>query len=137
MRHANLKEKMGRWQMLQDNLRPMLAELPHLTAELDVLEGFLAGGRELEAQQGVHKAAIRETNRKRGELEKAGGEAYTRIVLALRAQLGPKSERLLTFGVEPQKTVRRRTGINASGAGGAGPGPAAAAVSRSSPLPPT
>lgn len=108
MATQSFKEKLTSWEVMSTNLRPQLDELPHMVQELATLEELLAEGRILEAQQGMHTAALRETNRKRLLLEQRGDELRERMSGSLRGKLGAASKRLHEFGVKPKAERRRR-----------------------------
>jgi chromosome segregation ATPase len=108
MATPSLKEKLANWEMMSSNLKAQLADIPHLTADQAALEHLVAEGQALAAQQGIHLASLRETNRQRFDLEKRGDELQDRLAGALRCQFGPKSPKLHEFGVKPRASRHRK-----------------------------
>jgi hypothetical protein len=108
MATPSLKEKLANWEMMSANLKAQLTDIPHLTADQAALERLVAEGQTLAAQQGVHLASLRETNRQRFDLEKRGDELQDRLSGALRCQFGAKSPKLHEFGVKPRAPRRRK-----------------------------
>src|SRR5262245_2190756 len=123
MRNPTLKEKIARWEVLQTNARPHLDAMPHLTNDLTRLEQLTAAVKELEAKGSQHKAELLETSRTKRDLGQEGEDTYQRLNLALRAQLGPKSEKLHAFGLTPRRPTGRRK-AKAPGNGAETPPPA-------------
>lgn len=108
MPSLSLKEKLSIWETLSVNLKAQLEEVPHLSEDQSALERLTEEGRALEAQQGIHMAALRETNRQRLDLERRGDELRDRMAGALRHKYGPTSKRLHEFGLKPKAERRRR-----------------------------
>lgn len=110
MATPSFKEKLVGWEVLSQNLKAQLSEIPHLQSQQEALAQLVAEGRNLQALQGMHAAALRDTNRQRFNLEKRGDEMRERLAGALRGQFGPKDTRLLEFGLKP-KAERRRASL--------------------------
>lgn len=108
MRMNTLKDRIANWEILQTNVKPQLAESPQLTNDLTQLERVLADAKALEADRGGHVTALAASARERQALVDEGDAVFRRLTLALRAKFGPKSEKLFTYGVVPEKTRRRK-----------------------------
>lgn len=119
MRLNSLKDRLSQWEILQTTLRPQLGEIPQLTEDLALLERILLDGKSLEALRGSLLESLAASSRTRKELMVEGDAVFRRMNLALRAKFGPKSERLLKYGVTPERPRRRRSG----GGGGEAPTP--------------
>jgi len=103
----SFKEKIVSWSTLSQNLKAQLTAVPHLQEQQEALEQLVGEAQALEARQGVHTAALRDTNRQRFDLEKRGDEMRERLAGAMRNQFGLKDPRLLEFGVKPKASRRR------------------------------
>lgn len=111
MKLNSLKDRLSQWEILLTTVRPEAGEMPQLNADLAALERILQDGRALEALRGSLLEALRASSRTRKTLVKEGDETFRRLSLSLRGAFGPKSERLLKYGVAPEKIgVRKRNG---------------------------
>ena len=109
MRMNTLKDRIANWEILQTNVKPQLPESPQLTDDLNQLERVLTDAKALEADRGGHVTALAASARRRQALVDEGDAVFRRLTLALRAKFGPKSEKLFTYGVAPEKARRRKT----------------------------
>jgi hypothetical protein len=109
MSNATLKDKIAAWEILQASARTELADVSYATADLAELDRLIQASKDLEVQRGFHLESLSAGSRQRQELTQAGDETYQRLSLTLRAKIGPKSEKLLRFGVAPKKARRRKT----------------------------
>lgn len=106
-----LAGRMVLWIQLRDRARPLLAEVPHLQSDHTTFELELAGLLALDQQQETVTASLRETTRLRDEAVERVNELRNRLAAGLQAHFGPKSEKLIEFGVSPRKKrARRRKG---------------------------
>ena len=101
-------EELNLWEVLSTNLKPHLETMPHLGSLHQEMTGIVVEARGLENLRSFHEAELRETNRKRREIEKKGRELRNRVAAALQSNFGPYSERLLEFGVKPRAQRRRK-----------------------------
>jgi hypothetical protein len=91
------------------NLKPQLETMPQLTPRYTELVKMTADAEDLENRQAQLKADLQEVNRQRRDLFKSGEEVRNRIGAALKAEHGFTSERLLEFGLKPnRKRVRAK-----------------------------
>ncbi len=75
------------------------ADLPGLDARVAVLEGIVTELRSLSARQDANRAAGRTDTRRIQELLTAGRDAALQIRSQVRAQYGPRNEKLAEFRV--------------------------------------
>lgn len=108
MRMNTLKDRIANWGILETNVKPQLPESPHFTDDLTQLERLLADAKALEADRGAHLTALAAAARQRQIIMDEGDAVFRRLTLGLRAKFGPKSEKLFSFGVLPEKTRRRK-----------------------------
>jgi hypothetical protein len=104
----NLKHKIGQWHSLVGNLTAHLHELPNLAEDHAELAALLVEANELEAEQKLCEAKLREVNRRRYDLAARGRSLRNRLAVGLQSAYGLESERLIEFGVKPRPRVIRR-----------------------------
>jgi hypothetical protein len=104
----NLTRKLGPWHSLVENLTAHLDELPNLAEDHSELAALLVEAHELEAQQRVCEAGLREVNRRRYALVVRGRGLRNRLAAGLRSAYGLESDRLIEFGMKPRPRVIRR-----------------------------
>jgi hypothetical protein len=96
------------WEKLLKNVSDTVAELPDLTVYSTVLDQMLG-----KAKDGLALAAARigikqQETQDRQKLMKEGRDAASKLRLALKAHFGPKSERLLQYGIGPLRAKRKK-----------------------------
>lgn len=91
----------GELDTLNTNLKGRLDEVQHLAPLQAELEAWLAEVRNLESQQEVHTARLRETNEKRRRAEERGVDLRSRLTHGLRSHFGTKNKALHEFGIKP------------------------------------
>jgi hypothetical protein len=96
------------WEATLTNCRNRAAELPDLSAYIAPLETLLAEAKVLTARQKSLRGVKQQENLDLNEVLTKGREAAIRLRAALKAHYGPKSERLIEFGMRPlRKRVRK------------------------------
>jgi hypothetical protein len=109
MATRSIQESIADWEVMHSNLAPQIDEMPHLGTDREALQSLITEVKALESEQEVHKATLRETNRKRAELLRRGRDLTGRITASLRGHFGPESEQLIRYGIKPrQRDARRR-----------------------------
>jgi len=102
-------EKIANWQVTCDAIESELTNFPEVQEHHADLIGFIEEGEALQVQQRGLMAQLRIVNRRRLEVAEAGEQLRMRITAALQAKLGFRNERLIGFGVNPRRTIRRTT----------------------------
>ena len=97
------------WQLLNDNIKPHLTEMPQVQPIAVELEALIAEIRALDNEQEVARGRFRELTRRRREAEKKGEALRRRVAAHLRGTFGFTSEQLIQFGINPRPTTRTRT----------------------------
>jgi hypothetical protein len=107
---GSLALKLQNWRRMIDQTRPLLSEIAVLAAHHAVLETAIAEVQELD-DKAVHlRGQRKELNRMRREAEARAGEARARVAGTLVQHFGPKSERLVGYGVGPRpREVQRQS----------------------------
>jgi DNA repair exonuclease SbcCD ATPase subunit len=104
---STIPERIARWKVIAAALKPLLAEMPHLTELHSQLEAIIARSEELDARIEALKAESQEVNRTREELATTGDDVRNRLGAALRTIHGFRSEKLIEFGLKPRRTRGR------------------------------
>lgn len=99
----------GDCELLNSNLKPLLAEMPLLQEESDALDALIARAKSLGNEQEVLTGRLREITRLRQEAQRESHDMRSRVAALLRGKLGFKSETLIGFGVPPRK--RRKPAV--------------------------
>lgn len=108
MRSATIfGKRINNWQLLNDNVKPHLAEMPQVQPVAAELETVIAEARAIDNEQEIARGRLRELTRMRQDAEKKGENLRRRLASFLRGTFGFTSERLIQFGVNPQPTKTR------------------------------
>jgi hypothetical protein len=96
------------WEATLTNCRNRAAELPDLSSYIVPLETLLAEAKVLTARKKSLRGVKQQETLDLQEVMSNGREAAIRLRAALKAHYGPKSERLIEFGMRPlRKRVRK------------------------------
>ncbi|HEX2643791.1 MAG TPA: hypothetical protein VHU81_12430 [Thermoanaerobaculia bacterium] len=90
-------------------VRANAASLPHLQVPVETLEALLSSLDELVIQQGTLQANKQEVSGQIRATLDDGLRHLTFVRKGVRAQFGPRSERLVEFGLQPFRGRSRRT----------------------------
>jgi hypothetical protein len=95
--------------VLNDNIKPHLAEMPQVQPIAAELEALIAEVRAIDNEQEVARMRFRELTRRRRDAEKKGEALRRRAAAHLRGTFGFTSEQLIQFGINPRPTriIRR------------------------------
>ncbi len=102
-----LGSKLPEWRLLVDNLEPYLGDIPHAEADHEALAEVVRQGQQLEAEQEICKARLREVNQRRAELVVAGRGVRNRLAATVQGTFGLESEKLIGFGLKPRARAPR------------------------------
>ncbi len=91
------------WQLVNDALKPLLEQYPHLSEEQAQMEKLIADARMLSTEQERLRAQLQGTTRRRRESEELGQKLRGRILAQVKGKLGFESELLLEFGIAPRR----------------------------------
>lgn len=87
----------ARWQLILDNLEPLLQEFPYLQDEFDELTAILEDAIETNARQEKAKADLAVDTEHIHELYKNGDDTHGKIMRHLKGEWGPSSPKLKAF----------------------------------------
>lgn len=96
------------WQLLNDNIKPHLTEMPQVQPIAVELEALIAEVRAIDNEQEIARGRLRELTRRRRDAEKKGEGLRRRVAAHLRGTFGFTSEQLIQFGINPRPTTRTR-----------------------------
>jgi hypothetical protein len=97
------------WERLLVATQENLEQLPSVEPHRSALEKHLQATKTVKARQDSHTAARQEATQELRAMIGQGRELVIRLRGAIRAELGPRSERLVQFGIAPiRKRTRRR-----------------------------
>jgi hypothetical protein len=96
------------WDLLNESLKPLLAEMPHIQPLQVELAGVLEGVRSLDTEQEETRSKLRDIVRRRQDAERQGEIVRRRVEAHLRGTFGYISEELIRFGIKPRPRVIRR-----------------------------
>ena len=94
--------------LLNETLKPKLAEMPHLTQESQDIDSLLTEVRGLDREQETLTGRLREIVRLRKAAEKRGYELRSRVAAQIQGKLGFTNENLRAFGITPRKAERKK-----------------------------
>ena len=100
-------KKITEWDLLNNNIKPHLAEMPYLQEIVTQLEALIAEARGFDSQQEVARGQLQDLTHKRQEAEKLGETLRRRATSHLKGSFGFTSDELVRFGVRPRKTGPR------------------------------
>jgi len=107
-RGGSYAEKFSRWEVLINNTKPGVAEMPHMLEDLTELEQLLGQVRAFESQQEDLRAQARVITARIRELAQTGEKVRSRMRANLHGKYGFTSETLVKFGFKPRPINRRR-----------------------------
>ncbi|HEV7514949.1 MAG TPA: hypothetical protein VGR07_01485 [Thermoanaerobaculia bacterium] len=105
---TTLAAKISRWTGLNNNLVPLLDQMPQFKDEITQFQGVLTQTQALRDRLNILKGQGEEAVKQRDALFAEGDDLFTRLGLALRAVHGPDSSRLRDFGLKPRKKAGGR-----------------------------
>ena len=97
------------WQLLNDNIKPHLTEMPQVQPLAVEVEAVIAEVRAIDNEQEIARGRLRELTRRRRDAEKKGEGLRRRVAAHLRGTFGFTSEQLIQFGINPRPTRTRRS----------------------------
>lgn len=100
--------KLGSWQRLLTTLLDNIGGLAHMEVPRAKLERLLAQGLEIAKQQAALAASKQELSRQLQEVISDGERAATALRVLLKEYYGPRSEKLVEFGIQPFRGRTRR-----------------------------
>jgi hypothetical protein len=103
-----LSNKIRSWDLLNESLKPLLPEMPHMQPLQGELQGMLDGARTLDTEQEEARSRLRDLVRRRQEAERQGEILRRRVEAHLRGTFGYTNEELIKFGIKPRPRVIRR-----------------------------
>jgi hypothetical protein len=103
-----LSAKIRSWDLLNESVKPMLAEMPQVQPLQVELQAFLDSARSLDTEQEELRSRLRDIVFRRKEVERQGEIVRRRVEAHLRGTYGYTAEQLIKHGVKPRPRVIRR-----------------------------
>ncbi len=101
-------EKITGWELINANVKPRLAEMPHLQEIVTAIEALIVEAKSLDHEQEVARGQLEDIIHRRQELEKRGETLRRRTASHLKGSFGFSSDELTKFGVRPRPTGPRK-----------------------------
>jgi hypothetical protein len=109
MRKAKtLAKKVREWELINANMTPRLAEMPHLQEIVTAIEALVAEAKGLDNEQEVVRGRLQDIIHRRQDVEKRGETLRRRAAAHLKGSFGFSSDELVKFGVRPRPTGPRK-----------------------------
>ena len=101
-------KKITEWELLNANMKPHLAEMPHLQEIVTAIETLIAEAKGLDSEQEVARGRLQDIVHRRQDVEKRGETLRRRAAAHLKGSFGFASDELVKFGVRPRPTGPRK-----------------------------
>ena len=101
-------EKITEWEMMNANMKPRLAEMPHLQEIVTALKTLIDEAKGLDKEQELARGQLQDVIHRRQEVEKQGEALRSRAAAHLKGSFGFTSDELVKFGVRPRPTGPRK-----------------------------
>jgi len=101
-------KKITEWELVNANIEPHLAEMPHLQEIVTAIQALIAEAKGLDAEQEVARGRFQDVIHKRQDVEKRGETLRRRAASHLKGSFGFSSDELVKFGVRPRPTGPRK-----------------------------
>jgi hypothetical protein len=103
-----LSTRIRSWDLLNESVKPMLADMPQVQPLQVELQGFLDSARSLDAEQEEARSKLRDLVFRRKQVERQGEVVRRRVEAHLRGTYGYTAEQLIKHGVKPRPRVIRK-----------------------------
>jgi len=105
-----LSAKIRSWDLLNESVKPMLADMPQVQPLQVELQGFLDSARSLDTEQEEMRSKLRDIVFRRKQVERQGEVVRRRVEAHLRGTYGYTAEQLIKHGVKPRpRVIRKKT----------------------------
>lgn len=101
-------EKINEWEMINANMTPRLAEMPHLQEIVTALDALIGEAKGLDSEQELARSQLQDIVHRRQGVEKRGETLRRRAAAHLKGSFGFSSDELVKFGVRPRPTGPRK-----------------------------
>jgi hypothetical protein len=95
-------QKITEWELLNANIEPHLAEMPHLQEIVTAMKALIAEAKGLDSEQELARGRLQDVVHRRQEVEKRGESLRSRAASHLKGSFGFSSDELVKFGVRPR-----------------------------------
>ncbi|PYQ64353.1 MAG: hypothetical protein DMF53_07680 [Acidobacteria bacterium] len=109
MPKSSLADFVTDWETLLKNVSDTAAELPNMDVYKGALDQLLASAKDGIALSHARRGLKQQETKDLRELIGKGKDAAVQLRSAIKAHFGPKSERLLQFGIKPARKRKKAT----------------------------
>jgi len=102
-------DRITRWELLINNLKPEVAQMPHLADEFKALEELLPEARALTTQQEDLRSQARDLGDRLKKMLRDGDQLRSRMGSVLKGKLGFSAAALAKYGFNPKPLGRRKS----------------------------
>lgn len=103
-----LSTKIRSWDLLNESVKPVLADMPQVQPLQVELQGLLDSARSLDTEQEELRSKLRDIVFRRQQVERDGEKVRRRVEAHLRGTYGFTAEQLIKHGVKPRPRVIRK-----------------------------
>ena len=103
-----LSTRIRSWDLLNESVKPHLADMPQVQPLQVELQGLLDEARSLDTEQEETRSKLRDIVHRRKEVERRGETVRRRMEAHLRGTYGYTAEQLIKHGVKPRPRVIRK-----------------------------
>ncbi len=101
-------KKITEWELLNANLEPHLAAMPHLQEIVTAIQALIVEAKDLDSEQEVARGRLQDIVHRRQGVEKRGETLRSRVAAHLKGSFGFTSDELVKFGFRPRPTGPRK-----------------------------
>jgi hypothetical protein len=101
-------KKITGWELMSANLKPKLAEMPHLEEIVTAIDELIAEAKGLDSEQELARSQLQDVVHRRQDVEKRGEALRRRAASHLKGSFGFSSDELVKYGLRPQPTGPRK-----------------------------
>jgi hypothetical protein len=107
MAGQSFAEFVRKWERLNNGLKPMLPELPHLVQQQADFESLITEAKGLDDQQKMLRGKLQDTTQQRRAAYLKALDLHERLAVQLKGQLGLRNQNLVGFGLRARKVPKR------------------------------
>ncbi|HZF10259.1 MAG TPA: hypothetical protein VFE33_15830 [Thermoanaerobaculia bacterium] len=102
-------QRTGRWEVLLNNLRPSLSDMPHIADDFKALEALLPQARALQTQREDLRSQASVLSKNVAQALKEGDKIRARMGSTLKGKFGFTDATLSKYGFRPVTGRRRKS----------------------------
>lgn len=107
MAGQSFAEFVRKWERLNNGLKPMLPDVPHLAQQQADFESIVTQAKSLDEQQKMLRGKLQDTTQQRRSAFLKALDLHERLAVQLKGVLGPRNQNLVGFGLRARKVPKR------------------------------